>query len=287
MSAEAMHWALTHIQRDELPTASRFVLLLLANRADPEGLCWPSMRYIAARTGMSRNTIRAACDRLKTLGLVQIDTRQRDNGSSTSNLYRLCITLWINDRGGSTIDPSPPQPLTQGGSIADPPCTKNLISTTPDGVVRAPAPPTDLSTAPPKNRGTRWPAYQDVPQAWLGWAMGEQTTWTIDYAIRVGQMFKDHWSAVSGQRGVKLDWEATWRNWVRKEGPMRTNGNGAYPKPGPAKPWYIESATAITQKGAELGIEQGADPYPAFRAKVYRAAGVTAEQVRQAEKEWR
>jgi uncharacterized protein YdaU (DUF1376 family) len=27
--------------------------------------------------------------------------------------------------------------------------------------------------------------------------------------------FKDHWIAQSGQKGVKLDWDATWRNWVR------------------------------------------------------------------------
>mgnify|MGYP000449813840 CR=1 FL=1 len=27
--------------------------------------------------------------------------------------------------------------------------------------------------------------------------------------------FKDHWIAQSGQKGVKLNWDATWRNWVR------------------------------------------------------------------------
>lgn len=28
--------------------------------------------------------------------------------------------------------------------------------------------------------------------------------------------FVDHWTAVSGQRGTKLDWDATWRNWMRR-----------------------------------------------------------------------
>ena len=27
--------------------------------------------------------------------------------------------------------------------------------------------------------------------------------------------FKDYWLATGGQRGVKLDWQATWRNWCR------------------------------------------------------------------------
>lgn len=29
--------------------------------------------------------------------------------------------------------------------------------------------------------------------------------------------FRDHWIAQPGQKGVKLDWLATWRNWVRNE----------------------------------------------------------------------
>ena len=37
--------------------------------------------------------------------------------------------------------------------------------------------------------------------------------------------FKDYWIAQAGQKGVKLDWFATWRNWVRS-----TNA----PKPNPA-----------------------------------------------------
>lgn len=28
--------------------------------------------------------------------------------------------------------------------------------------------------------------------------------------------FRDHWAAAPGQRGRKADWDATWRNWVRK-----------------------------------------------------------------------
>lgn len=30
--------------------------------------------------------------------------------------------------------------------------------------------------------------------------------------------FIDYWLGVSGQRGTKLDWDATWRKWMRKQG---------------------------------------------------------------------
>lgn len=29
------------------------------------------------------------------------------------------------------------------------------------------------------------------------------------------EKFRDYWASVAGQRGVKLDWDATWRNWVK------------------------------------------------------------------------
>ncbi|WIE60750.1 hypothetical protein DEI97_013470 [Curtobacterium sp. MCLR17_032] len=39
--------------------------------------------------------------------------------------------------------------------------------------------------------------------------------------------FVDYWIAQPGQKGVKTDWDATWRNWMRrvaKESTGRKNG---------------------------------------------------------------
>jgi hypothetical protein len=47
---------------------------------------------------------------------------------------------------------------------------------------------------------------------WGEWAQQERP----DLDVRkVADQFKDYWIAQPGQKGVKLDWEATWRNWVR------------------------------------------------------------------------
>ena len=35
--------------------------------------------------------------------------------------------------------------------------------------------------------------------------------------------FKDYWIAQAGQKGVKLDWFATWRNWVRNTNAPKVN----------------------------------------------------------------
>jgi hypothetical protein len=34
------------------------------------------------------------------------------------------------------------------------------------------------------------------------------------------EKFKDYWCAIPGQRGVKLDWQRTWNNWIRNAGGM-------------------------------------------------------------------
>lgn len=40
---------------------------------------------------------------------------------------------------------------------------------------------------------------------------------------KVFDQFKDYWIAQPGQKGVKLDWDATWRNWVRNTKAEKVN----------------------------------------------------------------
>jgi hypothetical protein len=40
---------------------------------------------------------------------------------------------------------------------------------------------------------------------------------------KVFNQFKDYWISQAGQKGVKLDWFATWRNWVRSTTVPKSN----------------------------------------------------------------
>jgi hypothetical protein len=52
------------------------------------------------------------------------------------------------------------------------------------------------------------------------WATQERP----DLDVRqVAEQFKDYWIAQAGQKGVKLDWDATWRNWVRNTKAVKPN----------------------------------------------------------------
>jgi hypothetical protein len=41
--------------------------------------------------------------------------------------------------------------------------------------------------------------------------------------VKTFDQFRDYWIAQAGQKGVKLDWFATWRNWVRSTNTPKMN----------------------------------------------------------------
>lgn len=74
-------------------------------------------------------------------------------------------------------------------------------------------------------RGCRVPDPFEVTPEMRAWAATETPSLDLESATRE---FCDYWRAVPGQRGVKLDWVATWRNRMRevasRQKPQRVNG---------------------------------------------------------------
>ena len=65
-----------------------------------------------------------------------------------------------------------------------------------------------------RTRGSRLSADWVLPKEWEDWAKQERP----DLDLRsVGEQFRDYWSAKAGSGATKLDWQATWRNWVRNQ----------------------------------------------------------------------
>jgi hypothetical protein len=67
--------------------------------------------------------------------------------------------------------------------------------------------------SPPPKRGKRLDV-DALPDDWREFCNMERPDLN---AIKVFERFHDYWIAQPGQKGVKLDWDATWRNWVRNE----------------------------------------------------------------------
>jgi uncharacterized protein YdaU (DUF1376 family) len=63
-------------------------------------------------------------------------------------------------------------------------------------------------------RGTRLPKDWICENSWAEWARAERPDLNI---TKVAESFYDYWISKPGAGGVKLNWEATWRNWVRSQ----------------------------------------------------------------------
>jgi hypothetical protein len=76
-------------------------------------------------------------------------------------------------------------------------------------------PPHPSGASPPRKRGTRIPGDFAVTPEMAAWAQ-ENVPYVNGRAET--ERFTDYWRAKAGRDACKLDWIATWRNWMRRAG---------------------------------------------------------------------
>ncbi|MDG6230279.1 helix-turn-helix domain-containing protein [Glaesserella parasuis] len=93
----------------------KLVLVKLADNANDDGVCFPSVKYIADACEISETSVKDHIKALISMGLVTKKERKTDKGN-TSNLYILHLEQSIQS-GGANIDGG--RQMTEGGSGAD------------------------------------------------------------------------------------------------------------------------------------------------------------------------
>jgi hypothetical protein len=94
------------------------------------------------------------------------------------------------------------------------------------------------------SRGSRLSANYQLPEQDSTYAA--EIGVPSDQTAKQFERFRDYWTAKAGKDGVKLDWSATWRNWIRKFADER--GFAPTAEPGaPSKPAF----TAVTPGTAQ------------------------------------
>jgi len=78
-------------------------------------------------------------------------------------------------------------------------------------------------------RGTCLPDGWQLPKSWGEWALTERPDLTEADVRREAAQFADYWHAKAGGDARKADWEATWRNWIRKGEEFRRQKNRNLP----------------------------------------------------------
>ena len=62
-----------------------------------------------------------------------------------------------------------------------------------------------------------------LPMEWIDEAKKIKSELSNNQVIYIGEGFKDYWIGIPGAKGVRLDWIATWRNWIRNQNSLPTN----------------------------------------------------------------
>ena len=217
MSVEAIQWALSLPHKN--PT-HKVVLIALANHADPDGgQCHPSIERLETYTGLHRASIIRAIQQMEELGIIGAD---HERGKRTRYELNLAIKV-VAERDQSHSATSRTERPHQ-----------SQRATTSSRTVR-PKPSLTINNRPFKEegaRGTRLAPDWKLPAEWWSWAADQGLAG--DEIDAIAETFRDWWHSAPGSKGVKADWQATWRNWCRRElkdqrrrGPPKTSGRSA------------------------------------------------------------
>lgn len=203
MSIQAVSWALS---QDIDAPAVKLLLVSIANYADDNGECWPSQKSLASDTSMSARSVQRHMKTLEDLGYIETEARRTENGARTSNAIRLVTTA-----PPPTNCRTPPRQRCQGAydnSVVPPTTT---VSHT-----------IEPSIEPSLNRQskTKGARASRLPDDWKpdekDLAFARENGLTPPEIAGQADQFRDYWHARAGPQARKLDWNATWRNWIRR-----------------------------------------------------------------------
>ena len=181
---------------DDVSAHMVLVYAALGTWTDREGTAWPAIPKIAKRAKMSERSARQALRDLEALGLVETLRRAAPNGGQTSNLYRLHTTATPRQemQGGVQEMQGPP---ARGADEQEP-----------------------LEQPPAKAGGEKRARATRIPEPFIVtaemWAWCHEKGFDLPWAREQTERFVDYWRGIPGQRGTKLDWPGTWRNWLRR-----------------------------------------------------------------------
>ena len=111
------------------------------------------------------------------------------------------------------------------------------------------------------SRATRLTSTWVLPLDWGNWAMQDRPELTRDNVRNIADKFRDHFLGTGGRR---VDWLATWRNFVRGEWQIGNKQNGSG-----GSNWWMSNA-GVDAQGRELGLTaRGGENYESYKARIF------------------
>jgi len=157
------------------------VLIGIANHANPVGEAWPSVERLMLYSGYKERAVRKALSELEAEGLMTVQERP-----GRTNLFILSLR---GARGAGVHD-------VQGR-----------------GACGAPEPSITINTKQKRAAGRMTPDWKPDDEL-LQWARAARPDLDVNNET---DCFRDYWLA---NGTLKLDWSATYRNWIRRARPV-------------------------------------------------------------------
>lgn len=220
MSIKAINWALEL----PLPPTPKLVLVVIADYADDLGYAFPGIATISRRASVSERTLTRVLADLEESGYLTRERRHLSNGNRTSDGYHL----------------TPEGTSRQNGALT----TRQNVGDKPPTV----APVEEPSVEPPvkRKRATALPA------DWM--PSNAHRLLAADLKVDVefeAVKFRD-WTVANAV--TKVDWEATFRNWLRNSKPTPTGQHAV--RPGAKTPTQrMQDVLAIQDPRAQGAID--------------------------------
>lgn len=239
-----------HDWRDYQPTREK---VLATRKATAE-----RVTQFRARKAAGRNSVTTT---VTTGGRNAVTTTVTDAGCNA--VTTALVTPPPTRRVGKTLGVDLPRSVV---TSTDQEQDQNLLparcANEPDDTVEAEVIEVEAAPGPKQRRGTRLPDGWEPSEALLAWVREK----CPGLRRSENEKFVDYWRAQPGQRGVKIDWDATWRNWMRsafERSPAGRDEVTLTPRGHPAVPPRMQALQqSIAGLSDRVTAEQALDPAP-------------------------
>lgn len=189
------------IFESDLPPSKRLVMLALADHANDEGICYPSIARLCLRTGMKERTVQTHIRELEAGGHL---SREMNKGRGGSNLYHL-----------TPAKSAPPQELPPAENNTPPP---QKTAQTP----AKSAPKPSLNHNEPSEEPLLFPLEAkrrnpetDLPSGWVpsdaNIQHAQEKGFTMQEIDHEADSFRNHHHS---KQNRFRNWDAAWRTWI-------------------------------------------------------------------------
>lgn len=202
MSIEAMNsvW-----KQSQASGRARLTLLAIADHFGEQG-AWPSIGTLAKMVNASERSVKRDIQELVELGELRVELQNAPMGGQyKTNLYFITLSGVTDSVRGDRLGKS--GVTNQASGVTD-----QVIRGDTVGTQTLKEPLIEPLREPFKKKPHK------LPEDWKpnpdDWQVMEEHFPEVDLKLET-HSFRDYWNSVAESKAKKIDWDATWRNWIR------------------------------------------------------------------------